>query len=54
MSDNKENLTDNNVSAEIAKLIAETMKINAETRWYPAIAAAGVMVAFIAVLRLFN
>ncbi len=54
MTDNDENLKDNKIGAEIAKLIAETMKINAETRWYPAIAAAGVMVAFIAVMRLFN
>ena len=36
-----ENLSDRKIEAEIAKLMAETMKINTEARWYPFIAGAG-------------
>ncbi len=50
-----ENLNDDKMRAEIAKLVAETAKINRELRWYPwaslalaAVAVAGsLIVAFI-------
>jgi hypothetical protein len=35
------NLTDRKLEAEIAKIMAETIKINGEARWYPFIAGAG-------------
>jgi translation elongation factor EF-1alpha len=42
------------IRAEIAKLIAETTKINAEIRWYPVAALAGIVAAVIAlVIKLF-
>ena len=41
------------VHAEIAKLIAETAKINAEARWYPVVAAATLIGAAIAFTKLF-
>lgn len=40
------------VDAEIAKLIAETAKINAAGWWYPFLAVAGVFAAAIAVIKL--
>ncbi|MFL9609785.1 hypothetical protein ACW4YW_01710 [Methylobacillus pratensis] len=41
------------IDAEIAKLIAETSKINAEAKWYPFIAVAGIFGAAIAIVKLF-
>ena len=41
------------VEAEIAKLIAETSKINTEARYYPIIVAAGLMGAGAALAKLF-
>jgi hypothetical protein len=35
------------IDAEIAKLLAETAKIQEETRWYPFIAGAGVGAAIV-------
>ena len=35
------------IRAEIAKLMAETTKINAELRWYPFVAVAGVVVGVV-------
>ena len=35
------------VRAEIGKLMAETAKINAEARWYPFVATAGLFAAAI-------
>lgn len=40
------------IRAEIGKLMAETMKINAEARWYPFVAAAGVFAAAQGLLKL--
>jgi hypothetical protein len=40
------------VDGEIAKLIAETAKINSESRWYPFLAVAGVFSAAFAVVKL--
>lgn len=41
------------VEAEIAKLIAETAKINTETKWYTAIVASTGTLAIVAVVKLF-
>lgn len=38
---------------EIAKLIAETAKINAQARWYPVVAAATMLGAAVAFTKLF-
>ena len=35
MTTAEQNIADDKMRAEIAKLIAETSKINAEARWYP-------------------
>ena len=40
------------VDAEIAKLIAESAKINAEARWYPIMIATGLVTAIAAVLAI--
>jgi hypothetical protein len=39
------------IHAEISKLIDETAKINAEARWYPFVAAAGVFAAAFGVIK---
>jgi len=41
------------VEAEIAKLIAETSKLNAETRWYPMVVMAGFFAVVITLTKLF-
>lgn len=41
------------IQAEIAKLIAETSKINNENRWYPMIVGASATLAIVAVVKLF-
>ena len=41
------------IDAEIAKLIAETAKINRETQWYVAIVASTGTLAIVAVVKLF-
>jgi len=38
--------------AEIRKITAETMKINAEARWYPYVAVAGTFAAALGLLKL--
>ena len=43
---------DNKMRAEIAKLIAETAKINAEARWYPFVVLAGVVGAALGLFKL--
>lgn len=40
------------LQAEIQKLMAETIKIQAEARWYPFVVLAGVFAAAIAVVKL--
>lgn len=40
------------VRAEIGKLMAETAKINAEARWYPFVATAGLFAAAIGFVKL--
>jgi hypothetical protein len=39
------------VDAEIAKLIAETAKINAKTMWYPIVVVAGLFVGIGVVVK---
>jgi hypothetical protein len=41
------------IEAEIAKLIAETGKINREARWYPLFASAAIIGAAAALAKLF-
>ena len=41
------------IQAEIAKLIAETSKINSENKWYLMIVGASVTLAIVAVVKLF-
>ncbi len=41
---------DGRMTAEIAKLIAETSKLNSENRWYPAVVASGATLALVAVI----
>ena len=41
------------IQAEIAKLIAETSKINRENKWYPVIVGASATLAIVAVAKIF-
>lgn len=41
------------IQAEIAKLIAETSKINSENKWYPLIVGASATLAIVAVVKIF-
>jgi len=41
------------IQAEIAKLIAETSKINSENKWYPLIVGASATLAIVAVVKMF-
>ncbi|MEG4643446.1 hypothetical protein EQ718_13990 (plasmid) [Paracoccus versutus] len=43
MTTAEQSLADDKMRAEIAKLIAETSKINAEARWYPLAVATGLV-----------
>lgn len=38
--------------ADINKILAETMKINAEARWYPFVATAGIFAAAFGIVKL--
>lgn len=44
----EQDIADDKMRAEIAKLIAETAKINAEARWYPLAVATGLVTAIVA------
>ena len=46
-------LTTEKIHAEIAKLIAETSKINRETSYYPLIVGAIITLAIVAIAKLF-
>ncbi len=39
------------VDAEIAKLIAETAKINKESHWYPLVVSSGIFAVVFAILK---
>jgi aspartate-semialdehyde dehydrogenase len=41
------------IEAEIAKLMAETMKIQAEAKWYPFVVTSAVFAAAIGVVKMF-
>ncbi len=41
------------IQAEIAKLIAETSKINRENQWYPLIVGSTATLAIVAIVKLF-
>ncbi|MDF0603281.1 hypothetical protein P1J78_21305 [Psychromarinibacter sp. C21-152] len=53
MTDEERRLNLNRMEAEIAKLIAETSKINSENRWYPMVVASGLTLALVAIVKLF-
>ena len=41
------------IQAEIAKLMAETSKINSENKWYPLIVGASATLAIVAIVKIF-
>jgi hypothetical protein len=45
-------LHDDQIRATIAKLNAETMKIQAEAKWYPFVVLAGVLAAALGIFKL--
>ncbi len=53
MTDAEVKLEDNKTRAEIAKLVAETSKINSENRWYPLIIGSTATLAIVAIVKLF-
>ena len=46
-------LTQEKIHAEIAKLMAETAKINSENRWYPLIVGSTTTLAIVAIVKIF-
>jgi len=46
-------LADDKMRAEIAKLVAETAKINNENRWRPLVIGSGATLAIVAIVKLF-
>lgn len=40
------------IEAEIAKLMAETAKLNKETFWYPVVVAGGIIAAVAAIVKI--
>ena len=52
MTTEQQTLSDDKMRAEIAKLIAETAKLNSENRYYPLIVGAASATALIAFARL--
>lgn len=53
MTQDQQTIADDKVRAEIAKLVAETAKINKENQWYVAIVASTATLAIVAVVKLF-
>jgi len=53
MTEAEINLEDNKTRAEIAKLVAETSKINNENRWYPLIIGSTATLAIVTIAKLF-
>ena len=49
----EKNLLDDKIRAEIAKLNAQTAKINRENRCYPFVVGSGVTLALVAIVKLF-
>ncbi len=53
MTADEQRQADDFVRAQIAKLVAETAKINSENRWYVAVVASGATLAITAIVKLF-
>ena len=53
MTTAEQNIADDKMRAEIAKLVAETGKINAEARWYPFVASAAIFGGALAIAKFF-
>ena len=53
MTEQEQRLSDDKMRAEIAKLIAETGKINKEKDWYVAIVVSTATLAIVAVVKIF-
>ena len=53
MTVKEQSIHDDKVRAEIAKLIAETAKINRENHWYPFVVGSGATLALVAIVKLF-
>lgn len=53
MTNAEQALADDKTRAEIAKLVAETSKINSENRWYPFVVGSGFTLALVAIANLF-
>ena len=53
MTSEEQTIADDKMRAEIAKLIAETAKINTENRWYLLIVGSGATLAIVAIAKLF-
>lgn len=53
MTQQEQALVDDKMRAEIAKLLAETSKINGENRWYPLVVGSGATLAIVAIVKLF-
>ncbi|SEA58881.1 hypothetical protein [Rubrimonas cliftonensis] len=53
MTEREQALSDDKMRAEIAKLLAETSKINSENRWYPLVVGSGATLAIVAIAKVF-
>lgn len=53
MTAKEQKLLDDKMRAEIAKLMAETAKLNSENRWYPLIVGSSATLAIVAIVKLF-
>ena len=53
MTEQEQNLADAKMCAEIAKLIAETSKINSENRYDLLVIGSGATLAIVAIVKLF-
>jgi len=49
----EQQIADDKARAEIAKLVAETSKINNENRFYPLVVGSGATLAIVAIVKLF-
>lgn len=53
MTAEQQALSDDKMRAEIAKLMAETAKLNSENRFYPIVITSGATLAIVAIVKLF-
>lgn len=54
MTDLRQTLIDEKARAELAKLEAETSRINSRSRWIPFMMGAGMTLALIVIVKLFD